>query len=88
MLALVLIAMPLAACDQSVNALPPSTQLPPMPADLRACLERSGVDIPDRALTVAEVERLWKQDRLRIVVMRNCGRRVIAWYDDLRKGWR
>lgn len=66
----------------------PAQELPPLPADIVACLKASGVDIPKRALTVQDVERLWKTDRLRIVVMRNCGARAIAWYSDLRARWK
>jgi hypothetical protein len=46
------------------------------------------VTIPDRELTVGEVERLWAQDRLRIVIMRKCGVRIVAWYEHLRATWR
>lgn len=46
------------------------------------------VEIPDRALTVGDVERLWKTDRVRVVVMQRCGGRLIALYDQLRRTWR
>jgi hypothetical protein len=61
------------------------TNLIAIPADLRKCVETSGVDIPDRALTIAEVEKLWKQDRVRIAVLRNCAKRALAFYDAQRK---
>jgi hypothetical protein len=61
------------------------TNLIAIPADLRKCVETSGVDIPDRALTIAEVERLWKQDRVRIAVLRGCAKRALAFYDAQRK---
>lgn len=78
-------ALLLAGCDPQGA---PAQELPPLPADIVACLKQSGVEIPKRALTVADVERLWKTDRLRIVVMRNCGARAIAWYGELRARWK
>jgi hypothetical protein len=78
----------LAACNESAPKPPAHTPLPPIPADIQACLKGAGVKIPDRALTVGEVERLWGQDRLRIVVMRRCGGRLIAWYEELRANWK
>jgi hypothetical protein len=67
---------------------PPATPLPPLPTDLKSCLKGAGVNIPDRALTVGEVEKLWVKDRLRIVIMRKCGVRVVAWYEHLRANWK
>jgi hypothetical protein len=46
------------------------------------------VTIPDRELTVGEVERLWAKDRLRIVVLRKCGLRIVAWFEYLRANWK
>lgn len=80
-------SLALAACDENDN-LRPEMRLPPLPNDLRVCLQRSGIDIPKRALTVGEIERLWKEDRITIVAMRNCGNRIIAFYNTLRKRWR
>jgi hypothetical protein len=60
--------------------------LPPVPADIAACF-RGVVDVPDRDLTVGDVERLWSQDRLRAVAMRQCGNRLIEWHESIRKGW-
>lgn len=75
----------LAACEPYAD---PTTRLPPLPAGLRACLERSGVDVPDRALTAGEVEKSWKTDRRVQAAVRNCGLRIAAWYEDLRRGWK
>jgi hypothetical protein len=80
-----LIAMPLAACAPSVRAVPP--ELPALPPDIRICFVDT-VPIPDRPLSVAEVEQLWKNDRARSSAMRRCGRRIVAWYDELRDSWR
>jgi hypothetical protein len=44
--------------------------------------------VPAKALTVAEVESLWKQDRVKQAVLRQCGQRFLAWYGDLQKRWR
>lgn len=60
--------------------------LPYAPADLQSCF-REAVGIPDRALKVSEVEALWKQDRVRLVVNKRCGERMQAWYAELQKNW-
>jgi hypothetical protein len=82
----------LSACDDDYQLQTPQQRqvkyLPPIPADIQTCLRQSGITLPNRQLTVAEVEKLWKQDRLRIVVMRSCGDRLLAWYAVLRKHWR
>lgn len=76
----------LAACT------PPQTvsgSLPPAPADIQQCFRNSAADIPrGRTLTVAEIESLWKQDRVQIAVMRRCGTRFLAWYESLRQNWK
>ena len=79
----------LAGCvDDRMRNLPPNTPLPPLPADLVQCLQRYGVDVPRRRLTVGEVERLWRHDRVTIVAMRQCGARIRGWYETLRRDWR
>lgn len=83
---LVLTPLLLAGCEVSGNGA--SVRLPPAPADIQMCFRQSGVVIPNRALTVADVESLWKQDRVRLVVMQRCGNRILAWYDQLRAGWK
>lgn len=62
--------------------------LPDVPADIRRCFNEALSTPPDRGMTVAEVEQAWKSDRVRAVVMRGCGKRFAAWYDDLRGKWR
>jgi hypothetical protein len=86
-LPLALTALALTACVESASP-PPATPLPPLPTELKSCLKGAGVTIPDRELTVGEVEKLWAQDRLKIVVMRKCGARVVSWYATLRATWR
>lgn len=75
----------LAACGPSGNETP--SQLPYPPADIQACF-RGVVDVPDKALSVSEVESLWKIDRVRSVAQQRCGNRLLAWYTDLRKNWK
>jgi hypothetical protein len=84
------LALPLVltACV-SKPAAPPVVVIKPnlieIPADLRKCVETSGVVIPARALTVAEVEQLWKNDRVRLAVVRGCLKRALAFYDAQKK---
>jgi hypothetical protein len=56
-----------------------------IPADLRKCAETSGVKIPAGALTVSQVETLWKDDRIRLALVRGCFRRALAFYDAQKK---
>lgn len=81
-------ALLLAGCDEELNLPPPNTPLPPIPADIVQCLQRAGVDVPHHRLTVGEVERLWRTDRLTIVAMRQCGTRMRSWYSTLQQRWR
>ena len=63
--------------------------LPMAPADIQACFRTNGpVKVPRKALTVAEVESLWKEDRVRAVVLRKCGARFLSWYEALQRGWK
>lgn len=79
-----LFALALAGCQQSTT----QGELPTVPADIQACFRGGPVGVPQKALTVAEVESLWKQDRVKQVVLRQCGQRFLAWYGDLQKRWR
>jgi len=79
------IALALAGCQPASTV---SGILPTVPADIQACFRTNGpVKVPQKALTVAEVESLWKEDRVRAVVLRKCGSRFMAWYTDLQKRW-
>lgn len=76
----------LAGCATSASVVPPPAAiLPEPPSDLRTCFV-GVVDIPVRDLTVADVERLWKQDRVRSAAMQRCGLRLLKWIDELREG--
>lgn len=79
-----LIAMILTACarlDEPQTFAP----LPSAPGDIVACFDEPGLSrIPDRDLTVADVERLWAQDRLRAIALQRCGERLLAWFDNIR----
>lgn len=74
----------LSGCDESDSP----GQLPPMPSDLRACFKQHGVEIPQGKLTAGQVEKLWGQDRVKIVALGACGERAMAWYDNLRSHWK
>jgi hypothetical protein len=80
--------MLLAACGPSSNSIQPTpSQLPYPPAEFQSCF-RGVAGVPDKALNVAEVESLWKNDRVRTVANRRCGTRLLAWYLSLRENWK
>lgn len=76
----------LTACGPDGTTVPSS--LPPVPSDIQQCFRVGVGKVPPRALTIAEVEALWKNDRVKAVVMQRCGNRFIAWYDSLRRSWK
>lgn len=82
MLWCVLIAAPLAACATSGDL--PKPNIPPVPPDVARC-ERTATDLPDRALTAEEIERLWKTDRAALGVVSNCLHRSICQTADTRR---
>lgn len=87
MTVLACLAMLLAGCGASDNEKIQS-DLPGVPADIQSCFREGVGDVPDKALTVAEVESLWKHDRVRAVVMQKCGQRFLAWYRNIQKNWK
>lgn len=79
----------LAGCATSADIPPPpASDLPEVPAEVRACLHMEGVEIPDRALTAGETEKFWKGDRRILAALGRCGQRFLDWYDQLRMGWK
>lgn len=86
MLALVSISILSAGCV--ARGEPLKASLPSAPGDIRACFRGGAPEIPERALTVADVERLLKQDGVRIAVLQRCGKRFLAWYDQLKAEWK
>lgn len=84
---LLLAGVLLGGCPSNEVASPGS--LPTVPADIQACFrDAAGTAIPNRALTVAEIESLWKTDRVQVVVLKKCGTRFINWYNNIQKRWR
>lgn len=71
-----------------VENTPPRSGMPAVPVDVRQCFNAALGAVPERDMSVAEVETAWKSDRVRFAVMRRCGKRFLAWYDDLRARWR
>jgi hypothetical protein len=71
----------LTACADSITAIDGAPVLKPAPTKLTAaCLEP--IDLPNRALTQAEVETLWRRDR---EALTDCGigkAEVVAYYVD------
>lgn len=85
-----IVTLPLAfaACAKPPSPVPdvaPPVAAPEVPADLRLCFTGL-VDVPDRALTAGDVERLWKDDRKRGAAMARCGQRLLAWIDAVLPG--
>uniref|UniRef100_E6VL48 Lipoprotein n=1 Tax=Rhodopseudomonas palustris (strain DX-1) TaxID=652103 RepID=E6VL48_RHOPX len=78
--------MLLAGCNPSGNQAASPGQLPYVPAEFQTCF-RGVAGVPDKALSVSEVEALWKLDRVRSVAQQRCGKRFLAWYESLRKNW-
>mgnify|MGYP005816515225 CR=1 FL=1 len=88
MLLLACLALPLAACGPfGEPKTDPKVELPYPPADIQTCF-RGAANIPNRALSVGEVEALWKQDRVRSVAQAKCGARFLAWYSQLQANWK
>lgn len=85
MMPIVCLPMLLTGCVESAKP-PASTPLPDIPTDIRTCFV-GVVEIPPGRLTVGDVEKLWKIDRVRSIAMRRCGTRLIAYYDQLRRSW-
>jgi hypothetical protein len=79
MMLVALMLIPLGGCITSGDTRTTSEQ-PVVPADIQACFQRGPVAIPQRKLTAGEVEALWGNDRVRLVVMKNCGKRFLSWY--------
>lgn len=84
---IILLVLALAGCTTDGSSVTGS--LPTVPADIQTCFRTNGpVKVPQKALTIAEVESLWKEDRVRQVVLRKCGDRFLNWYNGLRKNWK
>lgn len=87
-IALLAVGVLLGGCPGNDYATSPSS-LPSVPADIQDCFRTAyGVAVPARTLTVAEIESLWKSDRVKLAVTRKCGVRFLAWYGDLQRGWK
>jgi hypothetical protein len=61
--------------------------LPAPSADVQRCFT-GAISVPKKALSKGEVEKLWKQDRLRSIKQQQCGKRLLARDAELRKRWR
>lgn len=81
MMLVALMTLPLIGCARLSDANETRTIAQPVvPADIQKCFEGGPIKLPARALTAGEVESLWGNDRIRIVVLQKCGKRFIAWY--------
>lgn len=59
--------------------------LPAPPADVGACLRRSFPEIPDRALTTADVVRIIGRAKIQDRTKTACGLRALAWIEAVRR---
>lgn len=80
------VALLLAGCGPNGSTV--SGSLPTVPADIQQCFRVGVGKVPPHKLTPADVEALWKVDRVRAVALQRCGNRLLNWYGDLQKGWR
>lgn len=89
-LAVLCLATPLVACNPSADPRhKTNVKIPRAPEAVRKCINETNlVTIPNRDLSVAEVERLWKNDRLRFVIVKKCGQQLDQWQEQLHSRWR
>jgi hypothetical protein len=59
--------------------------LPEPPAGVAACLKRSFPDIPDRALTTADVVRIIGRAKVQDRAKEACGLCALAWINAVRR---
>lgn len=87
LLALVLvIGLALGACHPRESLdLAARPALPPVPADLAACFARAFPEIPDRALSRADVVRILANAKLLDRAKSACGERALAWAADVQR---
>lgn len=92
LLASALIATSLGACEHSsgpaaVDPRGPSFRitLPAEPTDVEVCLKHSFPEIPDRALSKADVVRIIGEAKVLDRVKSSCGMRAVDWIRDVRK---
>jgi hypothetical protein len=85
-----LIATSLAACVTSNGPAPVTgsgyrVALPAAPAGVEACLRRAFPEIPDRALTKADVVRIIGEAKVLDRSKTACGERAVSWIRDVRR---
>lgn len=78
-----LLAMTLAGCMKDSSSV---SDLPPVPADIKACFQSEGVPFPNpgRKMTRKQVAQLIVDLKTSEVEKTKCGRRLVAWYEKLR----
>jgi len=62
-------------------------QLPDIPADVRQCFNQIVPKPPAGAMTDGDVILLVSKLKRSEAQKTDCGRRLIAWYDDIRSRW-
>ncbi|KQP33836.1 hypothetical protein ASF49_08185 [Methylobacterium sp. Leaf104] len=71
--------------DKAALDLSTRPNLPPVPADLTACFARAFPEIPDRALSRADVVRIIATAKLTDRAKTACGERLLAWASDVQR---
>lgn len=78
--AVAIVALSLAACEQDRAGRILIPGLPPIPADIAACWDQY-VKIPKGALTKQKVAQIMADQNLLIEMMRGCGKRFVEFYN-------
>ena len=82
----VLILTLLTGCALSGEKSLPVTILPDIPVDLLTCYKNTTTWPENKALTVGEVEKLWKTDRLSLIKLNDCYKRLVIIYGEAKQG--
>lgn len=74
--------MTLAGCTSASLSV---SDLPPVPADIKACFAAKGVPMPNPGvkMTRKQVAKLVADLKVSEIEKTSCGRRLIAWYESL-----
>ena len=85
-----LLAMMLTACVTSydLQQAAPKLDLPPVPAGLKICFDKAPAPAPPGNLSRAQVFAILADLKASDQAKTDCGRRLIAWFEDLARGFK